>query len=312
MGKTAERNDYTKLGVMLVQLRKIKSDMLKGSENAAYEKKQEEMKGMDEFRRRKYELNALLEKIRENVKKLEDVRRDLPPNSRDKISIGLMSKNTKDLSQARWMFKELHALLLAEDRKKKQTLSEKELEDRRKIATLLGKEIVDLTNKNSCVKVVTTKADQEMEQRVKTRTQQKRETREARKQERKQKRGKSQGLDVEEALEDVTLTAQEQEFMDQVHANVEEQDEMLDEIHKGLLELKHLGQDMKKNFELQKQVIHEIDINMDETQSKMENAHGRLNDVLRESGGITRWCPLLVCMVILLALVGYILNMITH
>jgi t-SNARE complex subunit (syntaxin) len=96
-----------------------------------------------------------------------------------------------------------------------------------------------------------------------------------------------------------------------VVVNVDDQDEMLDEIGRGLEELKQLGLDMGQNLTVQNAKLGEIDEKMEDTLFQMESAHTRLQDVLAQSGGLTRWCPLIVCIVFLLALVMFIINMVT-
>lgn len=309
MGKSG-KGDFSKLAVMLVQLKSIKGEMMEGMEEED-NKKMEELKGMDDFNRRKYELTQQLKTIRDDVRKLQDIRKEVGKNSKDTASIRLESNNTKNINRASALWRDLQQALMKEEKKRgKKALSETELDDRRKTTTLLGKEICDLAEKNSSVKTSKNQIELGMESRAKTRNQKQREERALGKKERRKKNKKKIDVDVEDGLREVNMSATEQAFMDQVIVNVEEQDEMLDDIAKGLEELKQLGTDMNKNLQLQGELIGEIDTKMDQTLFKMESAHSRLQDVLKESGGLTRWCPLLVCIILLLALVGYIFNMV--
>jgi len=101
------------------------------------------------------------------------------------------------------------------------------------------------------------------------------------------------------------ISEQDQQFMDKVDANVAEQDEILTQISKGLDELKDIGLEMNKALAVQSAMIEEIDTKMDETIAKFKTANGRLKDILEQSGGLSRWCPMIICLCLLLGLIGY-------
>lgn len=53
-------------------------------------------------------------------------------------------------------------------------------------------------------------------------------------------------------------------------------------------------------------MLEQVDSKMDETIGQFKASNRRLKTLLEESGGMSRWCPILICCVFLLALVGYI------
>lgn len=194
---------------------------------------------------------------------------------------------------------------------KKSKITEKEFEERKAMTSVLGKEIFDLANKNSSVKDLP--PDETLFSATHlARTQKQRHDHDEAKARRANRRHKDKDplkIDKFDGVEmDVKVSQQEQAFIDLAAINVQEQDALLDEISAGLEELKMLSLDMNKHLDVQAGMIQELDVKMDKTLFKMESANSRLADVLKESGGVSRWCPLLVCILLLLALIGYIIN----
>jgi hypothetical protein len=300
------KGDFNKLGAMIVQLRKIKGEMLQGIDSEEDTDRARDISKMDEFGRKKYEINTILKSTRDGVTKFQEIMKELGPNGRDKASIRVQAANNKQINAASTMWQELQQILLKDVNKKgKKNLGPKELEDRRAVAKLLGREIVDLAAKNSTVKTSSSKSITDMTTRVRNTTEKQRDERNAAKGQRSNKSGGNEQKEGE-----VEVTAQEQAFMDQVVINVQEQDEILDEISAGIQELYQLSMDQNKSLRLQSDMAVELDVKMDKSMVIMEAANNRLQDVLEKSGGMTRWCPLLVCLVILVALGAYIFNMI--
>lgn len=48
------------------------------------------------------------------------------------------------------------------------------------------------------------------------------------------------------------------------------------------------------------------------TISNFKAANKRLKTILEESGGMERWCPVIICLVVLLALIGYMFTLGKH
>ncbi len=87
---------------------------------------------------------------------------------------------------------------------------------------------------------------------------------------------------------------------------MEEQDKILSEISRGLDDLKELANEANKQLVLQGAMLQQMDEKMDTTINNFKVANKRLKDILEESGGMSRWCPIMICLIFLLGLVGYI------
>ena len=55
-------------------------------------------------------------------------------------------------------------------------------------------------------------------------------------------------------------------------------------------------------------MLNQVEDKMDQVTVKYESANLRMNKLLDASGGISRWCPLIIAGIILLALLAYIYN----
>jgi len=309
-----------KLGVMVADLRVMKNKLVPdfGDEDQPSE---EEMKKLDKFQRRKRELVLVLKKTRDECTKLREFRKKLGEDSRDKEIIRLMSDNSALLKSANEIWQDLKTILAEDLRnpKRMKALGDKECSLRHKTIQLLGQEVVDLTHMNSRVKdnssAFVSELGHEDGAKVAPSTpssqDDKRQARNERVAKRKANRTKNGAIELDDTdLRDVTpASAQEQKFMDQVTAGQVEQNLMLDEIGKGLEELTHLAIDMNKSLDLQSGMIAEIDSEMDETIARFKTANGKLKHILDDQGGMTRWCPMIVCCCVLLALLGYLFHM---
>lgn len=311
--------DPKKIGLLVADLKKMKTALV-GEDKDTIELSDEEMKSMDRYQKKKRELNISLKKIREEVDRLQDFRRKLGAETRDANVIRLQNDNTKALKQANEEWQQLKTFL-AEDQKNSKTvkkLGEKELMDRHKTVQLLGQEICNLSNHNARVKDAGPSNADELSKAnaaASSRSQTQRKERENRLNKRKERRGGGRvkngaiELDDDDFRDATPASKQEQDFMDQTQANNAEQDEMLDEISKGLDELKELSLDMNKELTLQNQMIAEVGEEMEKTIDKFKSSNAKLKTILDENGGMTRWCPTIVCGILLLACVGYMFNM---
>ena len=87
------------------------------------------------------------------------------------------------------------------------------------------------------------------------------------------------------------------------------QDELLDLISSGLDELKNLADSMNKDLNAHSTLLEEVKVNLDGQTSNMKTANERLEEVLERTGGVTRWCPRIIGLIILLALAGYLFQL---
>jgi len=301
--------EYRRLEVMLTDLRQIKGELL-GQEMD--EKRLEEMKGFDDFQKKKHALNLFLAETRKEVERLVEMKKNLgEEKDRDTNTIKLESANRKKLQEAIGMFNEIKKQLMADLKKHeagKSKLEAKDIEDRKTMVALFAREIQDLTKKNSRVKPIAQEEESELAKSRREARKQKKEEEKARRERRR--KGKKSGEAEEPEEEPQPMTAEEQAFMQQHDQNLKDQDELLDEISKGMDELKQIGLDMNKTLTIQNQMLDVIEEKVDKNIEKLKNANKRLKDIMEQSGGMTVWCPRLVCIIILLALVGYIFNLV--
>jgi len=291
---------------MLDDLNVIRAELLPDEKEKA---RQEEMKTFDDFQRKKHSLNTLLQDIHKDVDRLNELRKRLGHEERDTTTIRLQSDNNERLHEALEQFNALKDQLQKDSQKTgKKKLSEKELADRRHLVVLLGEDIKELTNQNSRVKVPIDEDEAVVAQRIERRKQRDLEARERREKSRKSRKSKNEsGIDEGDFAEmnNIPVSAQEVAFEEKVAHNMADQDKMLAEISAGLDELKELATEANKQLTVQKAMLEQVEEKMEDTTRQFKTANKRLKNLLEESGGMSRWCPLLLLAVVILALVGY-------
>ena len=294
---------------MLDDLNQIRQELLPDDKE---KKQQEEMKTFDDFQRKKHALNTLLQDIRTDVERLAELRNRLGKDERDTTTIRLQSDNSDRLKEAYELFNELKKQLEKDaERTGRKKIDDKELADRRHLIILLGEDIKDLSTQNSRIRLPTGDDEEVVQQRIARRQAKDMEARERRERSRKSrklKKGES-GID-EEDFQSVAGPGNEMEmaFEEKVAVNMAEQDKMLVEISAGLDELKELATEASKQLTIQKAMLDQVDDKMDTTMRQFKTANARLKSLLEESGGMSRWCPILLIAVVILALVGYIFH----
>ena len=85
-------------------------------------------------------------------------------------------------------------------------------------------------------------------------------------------------------------------------------DEKLDIIKQGVMQLNAIGSDINQELDKQAVMLDEVEQKMDAVTDKLENRNEQIKKLLETSGGATRWCPVLILCVILMACIGYIYN----
>ena len=294
---------------MLDDLNSIRQELLPDEKE---KKAAEEMKTFDDFQRKKHALNTLLQDVRTDVERLNELRQRLGKDERDTTTIRLQSDNSDRLKEAYELFNELKAQL-AKDAEKtgRKKIDEKELADRRHLIILLGEDIKDLSTQNGRVRLATGDDEELVQGRIARRQAKDSEAKERRERSRKNRRLKKgeSGID-EDDFQSVAGPSNDMEmaFEEKVQANMHEQDQMLAQISAGLDELKELAQEASKQLTIQKAMLDQVDDKMDTTMRQFKTANARLKSLLEESGGMSRWCPILLIAVVVLALVGYIFH----
>lgn len=104
------------------------------------------------------------------------------------------------------------------------------------------------------------------------------------------------------------MTGEQMQKLAQIQESTREQDLVLDEISKGVDELKDLAEKMQDEFQLQDKMISDLDAKAEKTQTKIDSVNERMKDVLTKlNDKSTNACIYLICCVMILGLgvVGY-------
>lgn len=83
-------------------------------------------------------------------------------------------------------------------------------------------------------------------------------------------------------------------------------DKKLDMVAKGLGQLEQIGIDVNMELRKQDNMIENLQTDLDRVQGKLHNETKRMQDLLHASGGPTRWCPIVVSLLVLLGLGSYL------
>jgi len=116
------------------------------------------------------------------------------------------------------------------------------------------------------------------------------------------------GESDDEELRDVDVTPMSeatQAFVEKKDQEIAEQNEMLDEIATGLDELLELGKNINTTLKLQDAMLNDAEVKMNKQIATLQSSNSRLKEILEETGGLTRWIPMAMCCILLLALLGY-------
>lgn len=285
---------------------------------------------MDDFSRAKHHLALSLGDLRTDVDRLHDRRQQLGAGERDLDSIRLSHSIHEKLVAAGAEFNMLKTMQTkSEQSKHKSSLSPALLADRRDMLRLVGLEMLGLTQAASASNAHAneSKEDQEMFERVAAHRQAKEQARLAAREARRNRgrhpiaeaaagRGRGRQLSPDEFVIDIpelvevdlgaqSQSAQEVAFHDQVDLNRQTQDRLLDEILRGLTDLEQLAQQAEVQLGVQAVALDQVDGALDKNISSLKTANRQLKSILKSSGGMTRWIPVLVCVVLLLALLGF-------
>lgn len=300
-----------RLRAMLADLRDIKRELL-----PAPGEKAEDQLNLDDYGKKMLDLTKLLQEVRTEVDRLNELRA-AAPDGRDVNTIRIANDNLKNLKKASDIWKEAKQVLLRDAARKK--IDEKTVDDRKRKLTLVFDEIKELSNKNSSVRIEKTAIEKDIDAKKAERERRRKEAKAKAKSRRRAKRdgtdgdGGDDGDDKDAAdADDIEMrpvqqaTAQEQAFFEEVAKNKEEQDKMLDDILKGVTELGDIANAIKTQIDIGSAMADELETKLDKTIATFKTSNAKLQELLDESGGMSRWCPVLICLIILLACGGYL------
>jgi len=112
-------------------------------------------------------------------------------------------------------------------------------------------------------------------------------------------------------MKSVDVSPEIQQFFDEVDEEKAKQDKMLEEILKGMIELEDIAKNIHIDIVASNTLIENITEDADNVNKKLKNSNQRLKEMLEETGGLSQWCARLICLVLLIALVGYLFQLLT-
>jgi hypothetical protein len=108
------------------------------------------------------------------------------------------------------------------------------------------------------------------------------------------------------------LSGEQMQKLEQINAVSREQDQVLDEIGKGLDELKDLAEKMNDELVLQDKMLGDLDSKTDKTQTKMDAVNDRMKDALTKiNDKSSNFCVYIICLVLMIGLASVAYNMAT-
>jgi len=318
--------DFKKMNIMLTDLKVMRNDLLPDSKES---QRDAELKEMDPFTRTKTQLNDILRPLVKEIERLQELRQNAP-DGRDKNTIQLYTENASKLKEAGDLWTKLKDIIQKDESKGK--TDPKIINDRKKMMTILAKEIQDLSNKNAHVrapvkdsetlKVLRGRAEEKGRRRREDRQrrdrkkkkddeeQEEADTAAGKKAPKKKKGDEGPDVDIQEDdFKPMETSPEDAKFFQLVDEAKQDQDAMLDEIMRGMVELKDIASTISIEIKTTTELANQVGEEMDKTIANFKSSNQRLKEILDESGGLTRWCPMLICVILLIALVGYMFNM---
>jgi hypothetical protein len=293
-------HEYRKLQV----LQKDLTEMEHVPQGASFGKHQQSATQLGAFDRAKQELARLLADLRTGVDRLNELR-GKDTSRRDVTTIRLRQANASKLVQADGMLAVLERMQQkAESKKRKKKSKGATADDRREWLRLLQQEVQSLRTQNERHQVRLTKDERVMLERRK----QRRERLEAAT--RKRSRSSPPAPIADHMIDVGPRSAQELAFERATQENIRRENQMPGQISIGLDDLDELARRAGTQLAVQDETLHRVDSGMDRTITTFRAENRRLKDLLASSGGAGRWCPVLLCLIVLLALIGYTLSLV--
>jgi len=289
-----DTKDYSRsVKNMLTELQTIKTTCLPNEVDNV------DTKHMDKYGKKRQELMVCLKHLNEGIQTLKQ--KEKQSSSRNPEVISLDHGNRKTLTEAQDVFYELKEIYAGNKTKGAKKLGAEEVSRR-------GEEVKKLEDQiNRMGGIVNPSA----EKKNRSRTEQRRKDREDKQKRRKDQRRGRRKDENSDAIQfkTVEVSEKEQAFLDETNANRQQEDLMLDEIAKGLDDLKNMGQDINATLQYQNELLKEADTQLQTVAEKFETGNQKLQNLLDSQGGPSRWIPRICCFVLILALVGYMVKL---
>lgn len=244
---------------------------------------------LDEFQIAKLDLNEKISHLKQDVKTRAGIEERLGTNSE---SIKLKTKIKSDLADAQVLQRKMEDAYNENMRDFENGTSEltsEQLNQRKELLELMKQDLEYTSNEFSPKKESVGGGGFQLAQQARE----------------KRRKRKEQGLG---SAEPQPLTAKQQAFIQESIERDQVLDEKLEIIKQGVMQLNAIGSDINQELDKQAVMLEEVEQKMDAVTDKLENRNEQIKKLLETSGGATRWCPVLILCVILMACIGYIYN----
>lgn len=248
---------------------------------------------LDKFQRNKLDFADLMKTVKDDIAVRNNMEEKLGNNSE---TIKMKQRILKSFEEAKKKHGEMVKAYEEDERKfnknKKDALEQDALEERKEMLDLLKKDL-EYTEHQFKPKGEKTGGQFNLARQAREKRRKMRETGE---------------LQDDEPR---PLSQKEQEFMQMSIQKDKELEKTLDEVLKVVKQVREVAEDINEELEKQDQMMDEIDNKMDKLQEKLESRNKQMKKLLEASGGAQRWCPIIILLIILMALLGYIYNLAT-
>ena len=260
---------------------------------------------LDEFQKYKMDLNAVLTKIKRNIKTKQTIEDRIGTNTE---SIKLKKEISNQFEEAKRLQTKMESVYNDQRREFDNNIdteiSGEELESRQELMELMKQDLeytYSSFNPSESTLITGSRVGRAGHGfNLAERAYNKR---------RKNKRNKGVVIgDLIKENEAQPLSMKQQQFIQESIERDAVLYEKLNEIHAGVKLLGVMGNDMIEEIEMQTVMLDEMDEKMGDLTERLETKNDEIKKLLDNNGGAVRWCPVLILCVILLACIGYIWN----
>ncbi len=104
-----------------------------------------------------------------------------------------------------------------------------------------------------------------------------------------------------------SFSPEENHFLEQIQQKDQIIDTKLHSVLQGIIVLKEISLHIQEEVQVQNQIITETDQKVSKITNQFSSANQKMKLLLETSGCATRWCPIFIIIILLLALSGYII-----
>jgi chromosome segregation ATPase len=303
--------DLRKLKYMITDLTAMKKELLNEGDSG------EKTGNMNTFEGQYHAVNQLVAQIKSDADRLQEFKKTKGVKYRDQTTISLRSQISANTKKASELIMGLSKMAEKEEKKIQKILKKgkplkKEDEKKQEEHQYHAQVITVLRESLKLVDDLVAPESAELKnlrQSLKSRTHESaivehKESEPYRSSSRPKSARRRQRLEMTEIAEESDENVQA--WMSAVENNQKEQDEMLAKISDGLDDLKRMAEDMNSELTKQEHMLGHLDQKIDDNIEKFRTSNRQLKDLLKKSGGCSRWGVVLILCLVLLGLVGAI------